>query len=69
MSELSCVLKTMVVVDDRSKKNIHVVDNKYPYLIISILHALISLCMVCKQIIARDSDFDWTKWNDFRTKQ
>ena len=66
-SERSRVLKllqTMVMVDDRSMKNVHVVDIISQYSIISILHALVSSHMVCKQIIASDSG---GKLNDLRT--
>ena len=53
------LLQTMVVVDDRSMKNVHMVDDMSQYSIIGILHALISSHLVCKQIIARDFDFNW----------
>ena len=63
-SERSRVLKllqTMVIVDDRSMTNVHVVNIMSQYSIIGILYALVSSLMVCKQIIARDSDFNWRK--------
>ena len=63
-SEQSCVLKplqTMVIFDDRSMTNVHVVDIMSQYSIIGILYALVSSRTVCKQIITRDSDFNWRK--------
>ena len=63
-SEQSRVLKplrTMVMVDDRSMKDVLEVNIMSQYSIIGILHALVSSCTVCKQIIARDSDFNWRK--------
>jgi len=63
-SERSRVLKllqTMVMVDDRSMTNVHVIDIMSQYSIIGILHALVLSRTVCKQIIARDSDFNWRK--------
>ena len=51
----------MAMVDSRSMKNVHVVDIMSQYSIIGILQALVSSCAICKQIIARDSDFNWRK--------
>ena len=57
----------MVVVNDRSMTNVHVLDDGYAYLDNKFLHALVSLRMVCKQIIAHDSDFDWRQLKGFQT--
>ena len=57
------------VVGYRSMTNVPVVNNRSLWLIIGMLHALVSSRMVCKLIIARDSDFDLWKLDDFQTKQ
>ena len=60
-SERSRVLKFLQTMTDRSMKNVHVVDIMSQYSIVGILHALASSRTVCKQIIARDFDFNWRK--------
>ena len=55
------LLQPMVMVDDRSMTNVHMVDIMSRYSIIGILHALVSSRTICKQIVARDSDFNWRK--------
>ena len=71
-SERSRVLKllqTMVMVDDRSMTNVHVVDIMSQYSIIGILHVLVLSRTICKQIITCGSDFNWGKLNDLQTTQ
>ena len=59
----------MVVVNDRAMTNVNVVDNRSLWPINGGLHAVVSSCMVCERLIARDSDFGCRKLNDFQTKQ
>ena len=55
----------MVVVDDRAMRNVHVVNNRSPWLINGGFYAVVSLHMVHEPLIARDSDFGYRKLNDF----
>jgi len=55
----------MVVADDNSMTNLHMADNRSWWSIGGGLHALVSLRKVCKQLIARDSDFRYRKLHDF----
>ena len=59
----------MVVVDDRSMTNVHVVDNRSPWSMNGGIHAIVSSRIVRKQLIACDSDFRYRKLNDFQPKQ
>ena len=57
------------VVDNRSKTNVRVIDNRSPCLVIRTLHALVSSRTFCKLIIARDSYLVYRNLKDFRPKQ
>ena len=46
------------VVDNQSMKNVRVIDNRSPCLVLRTLHALVSSRTVCKLIIAHDSYLD-----------
>ena len=50
-------IANMVVIDDRCMTNAHVVENRSPWSMNGGLHAIISLHMVRKQLIACDLDF------------
>ena len=56
----------MVVVNDRSMANVHVVGKRYPYSIISFYMHSFHRAWFCKQIITRNSDFDWRKLKGVR---
>ena len=53
---IACTQK-MVVADDTSMTNVHVINDTYVH-DNKFLHALVSSGMVCKWIITRDSHFD-----------
>ena len=68
-SHVFTILQTMVMINDRSMKNVHAVDNMSQHSIIGILHALFHRARFVNELLHMILTLTGEKLNNFETKQ